>query len=151
MRNPIANECGAYSTEWQEHFIRFIHDYEQSVLQEGSNAQWDPVRRTMSVIRRLAERVNLATLVPHAELASTRYCLADPGQEYLVFVPDGGEVTVDLSATPGPLAVEWIHAADGTNRPADEAAGGGQRSFKAPFSDDAVLYPGKGHGKDPAR
>lgn len=25
----IANESGTYSTEWQEHFIRFIHDYEK--------------------------------------------------------------------------------------------------------------------------
>ncbi len=26
----IANESGAYSTEWQEHFIRFIHDHERT-------------------------------------------------------------------------------------------------------------------------
>jgi hypothetical protein len=62
--------------------------YEQGVLQEGSDAKWEPVRRAMGVTRRLAERVNLATLVPRPELASSRYCLAHPGQEYLVDLPD---------------------------------------------------------------
>jgi len=35
--------------------------------------------------------VNLAALVPHPELASTRYCLAKPGKEYVVYLPEGGE------------------------------------------------------------
>src|SRR5262245_55206800 len=29
--------------------------------------------------------------LPHGELASTKYCLANPGQEYLVYLPEGGE------------------------------------------------------------
>jgi hypothetical protein len=94
----------------------------------------------MGHTRRLADRVNLAALVPHAELASTRYCLADPGRAYVVYLPEGGEVAVDLSTVSGSFAVEWIHAASGSSRPADSVAGGGQRSFKAPFSGDAVLY-----------
>jgi hypothetical protein len=117
----------------------------------SDSAGWIAGRTVMGHTRRLAERVNLATLVPHPELASTRYCLAHPGQEYIVYLPDGGEVTVDLSATSGPLAVEWIHAADGTNRPADDVAGGSQRSFRAPFAGDAVLHIRKGQGKEPGR
>ena len=45
--------------------------------------------------------MNLAEMVPHGELASTDYCLANPGQEYLVYLPEGGEVTVDLSGEHG--------------------------------------------------
>ena len=51
--------------------------------------------------------MNLAAMTPRSTLASSRYCLADPGKEYLVYLPDGGEVTVDLSAASGSLAVEW--------------------------------------------
>jgi hypothetical protein len=109
---------------------------------------WIAGRAAMGHTRQLADRVNLATLVPHPELASTRYCLAHPGQEYLVYLPDGGEVTVDLSAVSGPLAVEWIHTADGTNRPADDVAGGSQSSFRAPFSGDAVLHIRKEQEKE---
>lgn len=41
-------------------------------------------------------RTNLASARPDGELASTGFCLADPGREYLVYLPQGGEVTVDL-------------------------------------------------------
>jgi hypothetical protein len=117
----------------------------------AGSAGWIAGRAAMGHSRRLADRVNLTTLVPHPELASTRYCLAHPGQEYLVYLPDGGEITVDLSATSGRFTVEWIDAAQGTSRPAEEVAGGAPRSFKAPFPDDAVLYLRKGEGKVLAR
>jgi len=103
-------------------------------------AGWIAGRSAMGHTRRLADRADLTTLVPHPELASTRYCLADPGQSYVVYVPEGGEVTVNLSAAPGSFAVEWIHAANGSSRLADPVAGASQRSLKAPFSGDAVLY-----------
>jgi hypothetical protein len=105
----------------------------------------------MGHTRRLAERLNLARMVPHPELASTRYCLANPGEEYVVYLPDGREVTVNLSAGSGQHTVEWIHAADGTRRPADAVAGGSHRAFKAPFSGDAVLYLRREQGKELAR
>ena len=106
----------------------------------ANSAGWVAGRAAMGHTRRLAERVNLATLVPHPELASTRYCLAEPGREYVVYLPGDGDVTVDLAAATGALAVEWIHAAEGTRRPADAVAGGGQRLFKSPFAGDAVLH-----------
>jgi len=115
------------------------------------SAGWIAGRAAMGHTRRLAERMNLATAVPHPESASTRYCLAHPGQEYVVYLPGGGEVTVDLSGASGLLAVEWIHAAEGTSRTANEVAGGGQRSFKTPFAGDAVLYLRKQPGKETAR
>ena len=104
------------------------------------SAGWIAGRAAMGHTRRLADRLNLATMVPHPELASTRYCLADPGKAYVVYLPGPGEVTVNLSAAPGRFVVEWIDAERGVGRSAEAAAGGGQRSFRAPFSGDAVLY-----------
>jgi hypothetical protein len=83
--------------------------------------------------------MNLADLTPRCELASTQYCLAHPGQEYLVYLPDGGEVTVDLSAAAGPLAVEWMPPVEGVLTPGGTAEGGAARTFTAPFAGDAVL------------
>ena len=62
---------------------------------------WDVFRDAMGQSRRYAMRMDLAATAPHGELASTNYCLANPGKEYLVFLPDGGDVTVDLSAARG--------------------------------------------------
>jgi hypothetical protein len=104
------------------------------------SAGWIAGRTAMGHTRRLADRVNLAVLVPHAELASTRYCLANPGKEYVVYLPNGGEVMVNLSAASGPLSVEWIHAAEGTIKDAGTVAGGAARTFQAPFAGDAVLH-----------
>jgi len=40
----------------------------------------------MGDTRRYAEKMNLAAMTPHPELVSTRYCLANPGEEYLVYL-----------------------------------------------------------------
>jgi hypothetical protein len=78
--------------------------------------------------------------VPHDDLASTQFCLADPNKEYFVYLPHGGEVTVDLSAAVGTLNVEWLRSSDGTITRAESVAGGGRRTFKVPFTGDAILY-----------
>ncbi|MHC4400346.1 MAG: putative collagen-binding domain-containing protein [Planctomycetota bacterium] len=57
----------------------------------------------------------------------------------MVYLPQGGEVSVDLSATPGTIAVEWINPSDGRSSSADTVQGGKTGRFAAPFSGDAVL------------
>jgi hypothetical protein len=84
--------------------------------------------------------MDLASMVPSNDLASTGYCLANPEVEYLVYLPDGGKVTVDLSAASGTLAVEWFNPSTGEATSGETAAGGESREFTAPFSGDAVLY-----------
>jgi hypothetical protein len=107
----------------------FMDPYDGVVLGDRFDRQWEPVRMAMGGARRLAERINLASCEPHGELASTKYCLADPGREYLVYLPEGGEVTVDLEAAEGRLDVEWIHANTGQSRPADQIDGGSHRTL----------------------
>lgn len=100
---------------------------------------WDTIRQAMGHTRACAARLDLATMAPQDHLASTRLCLANPGQEYLVYLPEGGEVTVDLSESPGPFAVEWMHPAKGAITPGGATAGGATQMFTAPFGGDAVL------------
>ena len=244
----IVNESGAYSTGWQYHFIRFIHDYEKTKSgqhpvgmtfqyarekeQRGTNAnlfnspadwispnpdggyrdnppaadgskviisdtdhlwgiggnrawvwksfcrglnpifmdpysevkkddagsekrtvwtdhlsgspeldpEWDPIRRNMGYTLGYAKRMNLVKSMPLNDLTSTKYCLANPGAEYLVYLPEGGSVTVDLSAAAGELSIEWLNPGTGEIIPGGTAKGGGQRELIAPFGDDAVLF-----------
>jgi hypothetical protein len=231
----IANESGAYSTEWQHHFIRFIKDYERTKpkqhpvgmtfqyssdpKQRGTNqglfdspADWispnsdagpfnyrtnpppatgakvvlsdtdhlwgeggdyvwvwktflrglqpiymdrivelrgdkrgdiagaDAARRAMGQTRRLADRANLAKLRPQSGLASSEYCLAQPGATYLVYQPVAGPVTVDLTGARGSFIVEWLHPVTGETKRDAEVQGGARREFAAPFAGDAVLH-----------
>ena len=62
--------------------------------------------------RRLAERIDLARLVPNSSVSSTGYALAAQGEEYVVFQPEEGSFTIDLPA--GTYAVEWFNLSDRT-------------------------------------
>lgn len=97
-------------------------------------------RPAMGHTRAYAERMNLAAMTPRNELSSTQYCLANPGSEYLVYLPDGGEVTVDVSAAKSALTVEWFDPRTAEKRAGEDVAGGAKRLFQAPFKGDAVLY-----------
>src|SRR5262249_20326206 len=100
----------------------------------------EAARQAMGQTLALARRMNLAAMSPRSDLASSKYCLADPGTEYLVYLPDGGAVTVDLSATCGMLQAEWRHPVSGTVTPGGPVTGGARRALTPPFNSDAVLY-----------
>jgi hypothetical protein len=101
---------------------------------------WEPIRRNLTYTLGYANRVDLASMTPRGDLTSTAYCLANPGKEYLVYLPDGGKVSVDLSAVSGPLAVEWFSPTTGETVPDITLDGGATRHLGAPFGGDAVLY-----------
>jgi hypothetical protein len=108
---------------------------------------WEPtpsnaeaVRSNLGYARRFAERTKLAALKPCGALASSGYCLADPGREYLIYLPDGGKVTVDLSVATGDLAVEWFDPVTGSSTQVDNVKGGASRTITAPFKGHAVLH-----------
>ena len=109
---------------------------------------WEPVpgfaaevRRSLGETRRFAERMDLAAMTPHDDLASSRYCLADPAREYLVYLPEGGRVTVDLSNAAGTFAAEWFHPGTGETKGAGPVRGGSSAALDPPFREgDAVLY-----------
>jgi hypothetical protein len=73
-----------------------------------SYAAFEAARYAMGDTRRYAERMDLLNMEPRADLSSTGYALANPGQEYLVLQPDqtADPFTVTLDA--GTYAVEWL-------------------------------------------
>jgi hypothetical protein len=109
----------------------------------GPDARWDNVRDTMGYIRSAAERMNLAAMSPHGELASTGHALAalEPGKvEILVYSPSGGFIDVNLDGIPGQFTVEWLNPATGARLAGPEVKGGATRTFAPPFGGDAALY-----------
>jgi putative heme-binding domain-containing protein len=101
----------------------------------------DSAREGMGQVRRYAEKINLAAMVPEDALAQTTYCLAERGREYLVFqAGDKGEFTLRLTDAPGTFSVEWLNVSNGQTVPAKPVEGGAVRTFTTPFGGPAVLY-----------
>jgi len=128
----------------------FMDPYDGVVLGNRFDPQWDPIRKSLGYTLRFARRMNLAAMKPRGDLATSGYCLANTatdGGEYLVYLPEGGEVTVDLAATPGELGVRWFDPNDGVSQDAGSAQGGSKQKLVAPFSGDAVLWLGNLSGQ----
>lgn len=119
----------------------FMDPYDGKVLSKSQDLKWtEPVRRTMGVALKLSRRVDLATLTPHGELASSGFCLANSDKEYLVYMPEGKEATVDLSAAAKDFDIKWINAISGETTAGGVLPGGAKRLCQPPFKADAVLH-----------
>ncbi|MCP4171481.1 MAG: hypothetical protein GY758_11985 [Fuerstiella sp.] len=70
----------------------FMEPYRNSIINSSDSIEpkWEPVRRAMGHTLSFARRMNLTSMTPHGELASTRFCLANPGEQYVVCFPDSG-------------------------------------------------------------
>lgn len=101
---------------------------------------WQPLRKNMGRIRQLAERLDLAKMTPQNHLSSSKYCLADPGEAYVIYMPKG-RATLDLRNAKTDFVVEWfIPELDRTIKGTEVLEGGNFRMLRAPFTGDAVLY-----------
>jgi hypothetical protein len=98
-------------------------------------------RRAMGAARRLADRLDLATLAPRPALAGSGCCLApvDGGHDTLVAWAPRGRVRLDLKSVAGYLEVEWLQPLGGAAQLAGITAGGDQRLLSAPWRGDAVV------------
>jgi hypothetical protein len=101
---------------------------------------WEVLRNAMGRTLTYAVKMNLAAMTPQNALSSTGYCLASAGAEYLTYQPgSGASFTVNLTA--GTYSYEWYNPSTGAVAATGFlTASGGNQSFTAPFSGDAVLY-----------
>ncbi len=65
-------------------------------------------------MRILTEQINIFMCEPHNDLFYDRdeneaYCIANPGKEYAVYFPRGGQVTLDISPLTKPAAIRWLN------------------------------------------
>jgi len=110
---------------------------------DATDPRWERIRVNFGYARAYANRINLVAMVPHGELASTGYCLANAvaqGASYLVYLPAGGTVSVDVSAASGTLSVEWFDPSLNQTNVGSTVTGGSVVSLTAPATGDAVLY-----------
>ncbi len=120
----------------------FMDPYDCKVLKGSYDPEWvEPIRKSMGYTLEYANRMNLIKMVPENNLASSAYCLAEKGKEYLVYLPEGNEVTVNLTDASRDLKVEWFNPNTGETLKQGKIMGGHVPIMKSPFgADDAVLY-----------
>jgi hypothetical protein len=118
----------------------FMDPYDGVVLGKRFEPKFEPVRRGMGHALRFSQRMNLNRCRPLPELASTGYCLADPGTEYLVFQPEADK-PVTLKLKQGQYAAEWFDPRKGQTvlKKAVQAAAG-QTAIPCPVDAEAILY-----------
>jgi len=107
------NQAWIWKSFTRGHNPLFMDPYDGIVLGKGSDPRWEPVRKSLGYTRLYADRMNLATMLPRPELASTKYCLADAGREYLVYNPDGGKDTFEVQLKLGSYSFEWFSPTQG--------------------------------------
>ncbi len=135
-----------WKTFMRGHNVIFMDSYDDAewkaiLAREGvAVADLEGTRRAMGQTRAFSVRMNLGSAHPAGDLASTGYCLADPGVEYLVYQPKAGEsFTVKLPE--GSFRYEWMDPTKGTAAGSGEIKSAGAAiSFRAPSAGEAVLY-----------
>jgi hypothetical protein len=100
----------------------------------------EKVRLAMGHALAYANRMDLLKMVPHGELASSGYCLAQPGVEYLAYAPEGGAVVMQLGETSVDFRVEWFSPKSGEVYEGGMVRGWHLVAFRAPFSGPTLLY-----------
>ena len=145
----VCGICGDASWPWksmmQGHNPLLMDGYDGSVgvgdpKYNPGDPKWEDIRTNMGYARSYALRMDLAHAIPRGDLASSSYCLAVPGSEYLVLLPTGGSVNVNLSSATGSRVVEWFNPATNHTTAGGTVSGGGSVSFTAPFDGMAVLF-----------
>jgi hypothetical protein len=94
-------------------------------------------QRHIRSMRMFSDAMNVFSCAPHNDLLSDRaaneaYCLAEVGEQYAVYFPNGGAVKLDLSALPGPRQVRWLDIARSAWQEPQTVTDGKTLELKAP-------------------
>jgi hypothetical protein len=65
--------------------------------------------------------------------------LAEPGEVYVVFLPLGGKVSLDLMEQDGPFSARWYNTRDGSWGETFDVNGGAMADLAAPSRHDWAL------------
>jgi len=100
---------------------------------------YEPVRVNMGYARYFAEKIDLSIVRPVPETASSGFCLAAPGREYLVYCDESSSVNVQLPEKDSAYEITWFDPSSGRHRIEETAVLKGKHSFSAPWESRSVL------------
>jgi hypothetical protein len=133
------NEEWVWKSFLRGHNPLFMDPYDGVVLGNPFEPEWDPIRKALGYSRIWAQQIDLNAMVPSGDLTSSSYCLADIGEEYLIYVPGGGQFSVDLTAASGMLVSEWFDTSSGVSLTGNLVRGGEKRLMNSPFGEKGLV------------
>ena len=80
-----SDHLGLMDEDWV--WKSFLRGLNPILMDHIEDPKREPVRRAMGQTLTVAKRINLVKMFPRKDLASSGYCLANPGVEYLVYLP----------------------------------------------------------------
>ena len=89
--------------------------------------------------RAYSQLLDLSTMFPSTTLCSKGFCLGSRGLDYLVYLPSGGPVSIDLSATTANFLTAWFDPATGQTIRGDSISGGKRTALTSPIRGQSVL------------
>lgn len=159
---------GEPTAEWVwKSFMRGMNPILMDVIQNrapGTEENWNnphrpglvEARAAMGQTLKYASRVNLEKMLPMVELVSTKYCLAEPGKEYLAYLPVGDirkrerllqklrlsdrKISIDLFGVNRRFRSEWHNLRTDEVVSGEIVYGGSLQFLKVPFDDSALLH-----------
>ncbi len=85
----------------------------------------------------VGQMVNADELVGNPDRDNSRYCFAQHGKLYLVYLPNGGSAELDLAKVPGNFSLEWFNPRTGGPIQKDTAVKGMKTvTLAAPSTED---------------
>lgn len=101
----------------------------------------EEIRLAMAYTMMFSDKMELINMVPSKTIASSEYCLANEGKDYLVYIPEGKSTEINLGSVKGVFNVEWFDPLSGNFQKALPVKGGGKITMISPFEqDEAVVY-----------
>ena len=109
----------------------------------------DKAQANIRSLRMLTDSMDIFTCAAHNDLLSGRkpneaYCLANPGKEYAVYFPDGGEVKLDISDVKWELKARWLNIAQSRWAKGKTLKGGGIVALTPPGTGQWLVLLTKG-------
>ncbi len=105
-------------------------------------------QQVIQSMRWVMDEIEFAATKPRNDMLSEReeneaYLLAEPGKQYALYFPNGGEVSLDLTGTTGHWEIRWRNVLDGSLLPEIQVEGNSEISVKTPGSGHwvAVIKP----------
>lgn len=100
----------------------------------------DQRTKELSYLRNFVENIPFQKMEPHPELVDRGDCLTDPGIEYVIYLPSGGTVNLNLQRAYGTFSVHWYDPRSDQYLKADSISGRSLRAFRAPDGKDWILH-----------
>jgi hypothetical protein len=99
------------------------------------------LRQQLGYLARFTRQVRFWEMQPEDWLVKSGSAFAFASvNEFVAYLPNGGNVTLDLTNMKGKLTARWFNPRDGKFSDVFKVEGGGQRDLAAPDGNDWVLY-----------